>query len=58
MTRVDKTATAVKMTTRAVLDALLPLMEDLSRDLPDAERYRRLVETSRSLFPSDAAALL
>ena len=58
MTRVDKTATAVKMTTRAVLDALLPLMEDLSRDLPDAERYRRLLETSRCLFPSDAAALL
>jgi anaerobic nitric oxide reductase transcription regulator len=46
------------MTARALLDALIPLVEDLSRELPDAERYRRLLDTLRALFPSDAAALL
>jgi anaerobic nitric oxide reductase transcription regulator len=46
------------MTARAVLDALTPLVQDLSRDLPDDERYRRLLSSLRSLFPADAAALL
>ncbi|WP_240655752.1 nitric oxide reductase transcriptional regulator NorR [Paraburkholderia phosphatilytica] len=46
------------MTPGAMLDALIPLVEDLSRDLPDEERYRRLLDTLRSLFPGDAAALL
>ncbi len=46
------------MTAKTLLDALIPLVEDLSRDLPDAERYRRLLDTLRALFPSDAAALL
>jgi anaerobic nitric oxide reductase transcription regulator len=41
-----------------VLDALIPLVEDLSRELPPTERYRRLLETLRTLFPGDAAALL
>ncbi len=46
------------MTARAVLDALTPLVQDLSRDLPDHERYRRLLSSLRALFPADAAALL
>src|ERR1700693_2004139 len=48
----------VTMTSKILLDALIPLVEDLSRELPDAERYRRLLDTLRALFPSDAAALL
>jgi anaerobic nitric oxide reductase transcription regulator len=46
------------MTARAVLDALTPLVQDLSHDLPDDERYRRLLSSLRALFPADAAALL
>src|ERR1700682_4624309 len=46
------------MTARTLLDALIPLVEDLSHELPDAERYRRLLDALRALFPSDAAALL
>jgi anaerobic nitric oxide reductase transcription regulator len=45
-------------TSPAELDALLPLVDDLSRDLPEAERYRRLLGTLRSLVPCDASALL
>jgi len=40
------------------LDALLPLVDDLSRELPEAERYRRLLGALRSLVPCDASALL
>jgi anaerobic nitric oxide reductase transcription regulator len=40
------------------LDALLPLVDDLSRDLPEGERYRRLLGALRSLVPCDASALL
>lgn len=40
------------------LDALLPLVDDLSKDLPEAERYRRLLDALRSLVPCDASALL
>jgi len=46
------------MTPKLLLDALLPLMMDLSRELPDSERYRRLLDTLRMLFPCDAAAFL
>lgn len=46
------------MTSRVLLDALVLLIEDLSQDIPDTERYRRLLTALRALFPSDAAALL
>jgi anaerobic nitric oxide reductase transcription regulator len=46
------------MTHKSLLDALIPLVNDLSRDLPDSERYRRLIDTMQALFPCDAAALL
>ncbi|MCC7516313.1 MAG: nitric oxide reductase transcriptional regulator NorR [Pseudomonadales bacterium] len=45
-------------TTDATLAALLPLMEELSRELPDRERYRRLLQVLRELVPCDAVALL
>src|SRR5438067_9521830 len=57
-TLVEKTHNEVKMTSRFLLDALVPRMQDLSRDLADSERYRRLLHTMRTLFPADAAALL
>jgi anaerobic nitric oxide reductase transcription regulator len=57
-TLVKNTHDEVKMTSRSLLDALIPLMQDLSQDLSDAERYRRLLHTMRTLFPADAAALL
>ena len=41
-----------------ILDALLPLVDDLSRELPEAERYRRLLDALRALVPCDASALL
>ncbi|PWB33720.1 nitric oxide reductase transcriptional regulator NorR [Pseudomonas sp. SDI] len=46
------------MTTQTLLNALLALVKDLSRDLPERERYRRLLEAMRALLPCDAAALL
>ncbi|MCX7257019.1 MAG: sigma 54-interacting transcriptional regulator, partial [Polaromonas sp.] len=46
------------MTTNPMLQALVPLVDDLSRDLPDGERYRRLLATVRALLPCDAVALL
>lgn len=46
------------MTATPLLTALLPLVRDLSRDLPDHERYRRLLQALRDLLPCDAAALL
>ncbi|QCP53505.1 nitric oxide reductase transcriptional regulator NorR [Trinickia violacea] len=57
-TIVKTTASEVKLTARALLDTLAPLMQDLSHDLPDTERYRRLLQSLRALFPGDAAALL
>ncbi|PTR35447.1 anaerobic nitric oxide reductase transcription regulator [Luteibacter sp. OK325] len=45
-------------TSPADLDALLPLVDDLSRELPEFERYRRLLGTLRSLVRCDASALL
>ena len=46
------------MTQKLMWQALVPLVDDLSRDLPDGERYRRLLEAVRALLPCDAAALL
>ncbi len=46
------------MTAKPLLTALLPLVSDLSRDLPEHERYRRLLQTLRTLMPCDATALL
>ena len=41
-----------------MLQALVPLVDDLSRELPDSERYRRLLEAMQALLPCDAVALL
>ncbi|PYY92142.1 nitric oxide reductase transcriptional regulator NorR [Pseudomonas sp. TKO26] len=46
------------MTAKSLLTTLLPLVSDLSRELPEGERYRRLLEALRALLPCDAAALL
>ncbi len=46
------------MTAKSLLTALLPLVADLSRDLPEGERYRRLLQALRAVLPCDAAALL
>lgn len=40
------------------LTTLLPLLDDLSRDLPQAERYQRLLQTLHNCLPCDALALL
>jgi len=40
------------------LTALLPLLDDLSRDLPQPERYRRLLLAVQACLPCDALALL
>ena len=48
----------VKMTAHTLLTALLPLVSDLSRDLQEGERYRRLLQAMRAVLPCDAAALL
>jgi anaerobic nitric oxide reductase transcription regulator len=44
--------------THPLLLELVPLVADLSRELPDEERYRRLLRSLRQLLPCDAAALL
>lgn len=41
-----------------LLDSLLPLLDDLARDLPTDERYRRLLNACHAVVPSDAIALL
>ena len=46
------------MTTHPLLRALLPLVDDLSRELEEDERYRRLLAALRALIPCDATALL
>ena len=46
------------MTASPLLTALIPLVADLSRELPEAERYRRLLQALRQLLPCDAVALL
>jgi anaerobic nitric oxide reductase transcription regulator len=57
-TLVKETQDGVNLTAEALLDALTPLILDLSHDLSDHERYRRLLSSLRTLFPGDAAALL
>jgi anaerobic nitric oxide reductase transcription regulator len=46
------------MTADAVLQAALPVVADLARELPAADRYRRLLDAVRALLPADAVALL
>ncbi|OVZ55565.1 nitric oxide reductase transcription regulator [Pigmentiphaga sp. NML080357] len=46
------------MTANALLHALVPLVDDLARDLAEGERYRRLLKAVRALVPCDATALL
>ncbi|OWJ97498.1 nitric oxide reductase transcription regulator [Pseudomonas sp. A46] len=46
------------MTANPLLQTLIPLVSDLSRDLPEGERYRRLLGALRGLLPCDATALL
>ena len=47
------------MTANALLlNALLPLVAELSSQLPETERYRRLLAALRTVLPGDAAALL
>ena len=46
------------MIANPMLQALVPLVDDLSRELPDSERYRRLLDAMRALLPCDAVALL
>ncbi len=41
-----------------LLTLLLPLLDDLSRDLPEAERYKRLLDAVQAFLPCDAIALL
>ncbi|MCC8397436.1 nitric oxide reductase transcriptional regulator NorR [Paraburkholderia sp. MMS20-SJTR3] len=57
-TLVEKTQPLIGLTTQAVLDVLTPLILDLSRELSERERYRRLLSALRDMFPGDAAALL
>ena len=44
------------MTTSNILNAVIPLVADLSRDLPERERLRRLLAALRQLLPADAVA--
>ncbi len=46
------------MTSSPLLEALLPLTADLAREVPEAERYRRMLQALRRLLPCDAVALL
>ncbi|WP_326535224.1 nitric oxide reductase transcriptional regulator NorR [Pseudorhodoferax sp.] len=46
------------MTPQSLLDAMLPLVADLARQIPPSERYRRLLDAVRRLLPADCAALL
>jgi anaerobic nitric oxide reductase transcription regulator len=57
-TRVEMTPLEVELTPQVLLQALLPIVGDLSLDLPEGERYRRLLTALRRLFPCDAVALL
>lgn len=44
--------------THPVLHRLIPLVSDLSKDIPAAERYQRLLQALHQLLPCDALALL
>lgn len=45
-------------TNTSLLNALLPLVAELSSNIPEHERYRRLLAALRTVLPADAAALL
>jgi len=49
---------SVHLTHSDFIEAFLPLLRDLSRELPPAERYARLLTAVRRLFDGDACALL
>ncbi len=42
----------------SLLKAIVPLVDDLGRDLPEQDRYARLLAVMRELLPCDATALL
>ena len=44
------------MIEKSMMQAMVSLVDDLSRELPDSERYRRLLVSMRALLPCDAAA--
>jgi anaerobic nitric oxide reductase transcription regulator len=46
------------LTAKSLPNPCCRLVADLSRELPEGERYRRLLEAMRALLPCDAAALL
>ena len=46
------------MTTYLFSQNLISIVADLSRDIPDEIRYKRLLDAMQSIFPCDAAALL
>lgn len=48
----------MQLTTSEWLRTLVPLVDDLPQEIAEAERYRRLLNALRGLFPCDAAALL
>jgi len=47
-----------RLAASGLLATLVPLVNDLASDMPDGERYRRLLQAVRRLLPCDAAALL
>jgi anaerobic nitric oxide reductase transcription regulator len=46
------------MTTATFFQDLISIVADLSRDLPEAQRYKRLLEAMRRIFPCDSTAIL
>ncbi|MDH4764733.1 anaerobic nitric oxide reductase transcription regulator [Pseudomonas sp. SORGH_AS199] len=46
------------MTRTTLLEAMVPLVADLARDLPDQQRYANLLDALRQVLPFDAVALL
>jgi anaerobic nitric oxide reductase transcription regulator len=52
------TRSIVKMTTELWLSTLVALVGDLPQEIPERERYRRLLQAARALFSCDAVALL
>lgn len=57
-TQVKTTHNAVISTALPLLNSLTPLIQDLSLELTQTERYRRLLKSLLALFPGDAAAVL
>lgn len=52
------TRSIVKMTTELWLSTLVALVGDLPQEIPERERYRRLLQAAHALFSCDAVALL